>query len=320
MFEVKRSFYSPLQDRGVWSPSTATSNFCEEDYQTSYYIAEFINTISNLAYIYYALYTPTIPINSITHKPSDPKHRITTSKPTWDLHTPALMAVGITSGIFHMSMHSLPQWFDESSMYILAASFIHSLLTTTYIRGDPPNPRTKAELANGKPPPNTSATTVIIRQNHVQIAIMLAIILSATSYISYATGNLTIHSVTFGLLLILSGLKLISLIFTFETPAQIRQATRTKFLGLKMVTPTQRIMLKSLLKAWLFLNLAFGLWLVDCNPGWCAWLRYVRNEVLSGMGLGVVGYVTELHGWWHIFTARAAAEYIGLVRVLTTAG
>lgn len=316
MFEVKRSYYTPLQDHGFWSPSTATANFCEEDYQTSHYVAEFINTLSNLAYIYYAFRTPTIPIGSLTGKSTDPKQQTSQSR-TWDLHTPALIAVGVTSGIYHMSMHSLPQWFDESSMYILAASFIHSLLTTTYIRG-PPEPRTKAELSNGKPSQNF--TTIIVRKNQRQVAAILAIVLTATSYISYVTGNLTLHSVTFGILLILSGLKMISLIFTFETPTQIRLANRTKYLGLKTVTPTQRVMLNSLWKAFGMLNLAFVLWLVDCNPSCCAWLRYVRNDVLGGTLLSPLGYLTELHGWWHFFTARAAAEYIGLVRVLTNAG
>lgn len=67
----------------------------------------------------------------------------------------------------------------------------------------------------------------------------------------------------------------------------------------------------------MFLELGFGLWLIDCNPGWCAWLRYIRGD-LEARGVGVLGYVTELHGWWHFFTARAAGEYIVLVRILTT--
>lgn len=307
MFEIARSFYNPQQDHGFWSPSTSASNFCEEDYQTSYYVAEFINTISNLAYIYYALRPPTVAVKPPGHTTSTSSKQwdLATNRSIWDLHTPALIAVGLSSALFHGTLHSLPQWFDESSMYLLAASFIHSLLTTTYLRAT----TTKSE-PNSKSLPYTHIT----RQNQRPIALCLVLVLSATSYISFATGNLTIHSVTFGLLLAVSGLKLIYLIFTFETPAQIRAAPKTRLLGFT-VTETQRTLLVALLRSWAFLELAFALWLVDCNPGWCNWLRYVRNEVLWWP----LGYVTELHGWWHFFTARAAGEYIVLVRVLTTA-
>lgn len=39
-----------------WGAPTANSNFCEEDYLVTRYIAEFINSLSNLAYIFYAIY------------------------------------------------------------------------------------------------------------------------------------------------------------------------------------------------------------------------------------------------------------------------
>ncbi|EAS35856.3 dihydroceramidase [Coccidioides immitis RS] len=39
---------------GFWSPRTSTMNFCELDYIVTPYIAEFVNTMSNLAYLYLA--------------------------------------------------------------------------------------------------------------------------------------------------------------------------------------------------------------------------------------------------------------------------
>ncbi|KAK8065183.1 ceramidase [Apiospora hydei] len=35
---------------GVWGPPTSWANFCEEDYGVTRYTAEFINTLSNIAY------------------------------------------------------------------------------------------------------------------------------------------------------------------------------------------------------------------------------------------------------------------------------
>lgn len=36
---------------GIWGPQTSTLNWCEEDYNITPYIAEFINTTSNLMFI-----------------------------------------------------------------------------------------------------------------------------------------------------------------------------------------------------------------------------------------------------------------------------
>lgn len=36
---------------GIWGSQTSTLNWCEEDYNITPYIAEFINTISNLTFI-----------------------------------------------------------------------------------------------------------------------------------------------------------------------------------------------------------------------------------------------------------------------------
>ena len=138
-YTVQRSFYEPTQDRGYWSPSTSTANFCEEDYVVSHYIGEFVNTLTNLAYVYYALYPPQGRLKLLTsstrqkdeviwalRKSSQPRTR-------YDLQFAALILVGVSSGIFHASLHMLPQSFDESSMYLLAASWIHALLTTSYV-------------------------------------------------------------------------------------------------------------------------------------------------------------------------------------------
>lgn len=78
-------------------------SFCEEDYAFTPYVAEFINTISNLAYCYCAyLYT---------------------KDGSWDLQAAALTLVGIGSFAFHATLMHEAQYADDLSMLILAASF-----------------------------------------------------------------------------------------------------------------------------------------------------------------------------------------------------
>lgn len=40
----------PHAHSGFWGPPTSACNFCEEDYAVTRYVAEFINTLTNLAY------------------------------------------------------------------------------------------------------------------------------------------------------------------------------------------------------------------------------------------------------------------------------
>jgi len=35
---------------GIWGPPTSSANFCEEDYDVTRYIAEFMNSATNLSY------------------------------------------------------------------------------------------------------------------------------------------------------------------------------------------------------------------------------------------------------------------------------
>ncbi|KAF5368613.1 hypothetical protein D9758_002205 [Tetrapyrgos nigripes] len=50
------SFPNPLSREGFFGPVTATLDWCEANYQFSYYIAEMVNSFSNLFTIYFALH------------------------------------------------------------------------------------------------------------------------------------------------------------------------------------------------------------------------------------------------------------------------
>ncbi|KAH8697103.1 alkaline phytoceramidase [Talaromyces proteolyticus] len=98
-------------DAGVWSPSSSAANFCEEDYVVTIYIAEFINTLSNLAYIYYAF------------QYIYPRTR----SPRIDLMSASLFLVGVCSFLFHATLHQETQFSDDLSMLFLAATLLQRL-------------------------------------------------------------------------------------------------------------------------------------------------------------------------------------------------
>ena len=200
----------------------------------------------------------------------------------WDVHTIALMSIGITSAMFHASLQSFPQFLDESSMYFLVAAFAFDLLTTSY-----------STLA-GK--------SVVTTHHRALAATAILLVICTTSIITLKTGDLIIHSITFGCALVACGIRMGQLIRKHNKDSRSR-------------------LYWHLFIADMTLNVGFALWLIDCSPTYCAYLRNFRKELVQLLPtpLGVfLGFFTELHGWWHIFTARAAAEFISLIRYLAT--
>lgn len=102
--------YNQLPDsatnRGLWA-QTATIDWCESNYELSYYIAEFWNTISNLAFIMPQLAQY---IALAKHKNVEPSFRRAFL---------SLALVGIGSFCFHMTLAKPMQMFDETSMIVV---------------------------------------------------------------------------------------------------------------------------------------------------------------------------------------------------------
>ncbi|CAM1510243.1 Fc.00g005780.m01.CDS01 [Cosmosporella sp. VM-42] len=102
---------------GVWGPSTSRANFCEEDYALTLYIAEFINSITNIAYVYYAL--------RFMYGPGS--HGL--FAPRLDFMSISLLVLGIGSFLFHASMQQALEFVDELSMFGLIWSMLQAMLT-----------------------------------------------------------------------------------------------------------------------------------------------------------------------------------------------
>lgn len=93
--------------RGLWA-QTASIDWCESNYEISYYVAEFWNTISNLAFI----------LPQLAQFVSLAKHKCV--EPAFNKAFLSLALVGIGSFCFHMTLARPMQMFDETSMILVS--------------------------------------------------------------------------------------------------------------------------------------------------------------------------------------------------------
>ncbi|KAF2667661.1 hypothetical protein BT63DRAFT_456961 [Microthyrium microscopicum] len=247
----------PYSLNGIWGPPTSAANFCEEDYAVTFYIAEFINALTNVTYIYYAFRYA----------------RNRGRNQAWnghDLMSISLFLVGVSSFIFHTTLRQTAQLFDDLSMLLLGASFLLSVYTT-----------------NQTPVVQSLLATIICGG------------ISIVSVIYLRTGNMVLHTISFGTVLLLTGPRTWYLIRKRKGLSKDKSGEKKKSSGLDY----------KLAKAGVLLVAGFTLWNIDLVM--CSQLRAVRNYV----GLPWA-WLFELHGWWHILTAASAFEFIELVRII----
>ncbi|KAJ4367522.1 hypothetical protein N0V83_007105 [Neocucurbitaria cava] len=103
---------------GAWGPATSNHNFCEEDYNITPYIAEFINTLTNATYIIYGLHG----LRRVRPKP-DGGLLSTLAFPYW-----GLIGVGLLSGYYHATLKYHSQMGDDLSMFLAVGAILHQLL------------------------------------------------------------------------------------------------------------------------------------------------------------------------------------------------
>jgi dihydroceramidase len=234
-----------------WGPATSNFNFCETDYLNTPYIAEFINTLTNLIYVFYSLNAIS---RNVSRSPST-YAGLARSGPWF-----GILAVGIGSIVFHATMKPYTQWADDLSMLVASGLSTHHVFTFQ-------SSRTKSILAG----------------------LGFGGFLTAFSVWHCITDETGMHSLIFGILVLVQTIKVRSIISTRVSSPLVRaQVKRLNIVG-----------------AILFLT-GYGIWNIDYVA--CGWLGGVRRQV--GMPWG---FLTELHGWWHIFTG--VGGYINFVTV-----
>ncbi|KAJ8131293.1 hypothetical protein O1611_g2333 [Lasiodiplodia mahajangana] len=105
---------------GAWSPPTSSANFCEEDYAVTRYFAEFINTLTNLVYVFFAL------------RYMYGRGSRGLLAPKYDFMSVSLLVLGIASFLFHATLRQNLQFGDELAMLGLVWSILQGLLTVRY--------------------------------------------------------------------------------------------------------------------------------------------------------------------------------------------
>ncbi|ROT38445.1 dihydroceramidase [Sodiomyces alkalinus F11] len=243
----------PHAHTGVWGSPTSAANFCEEDYAVTSLIAEFINCLSNLAYIYFALRYP----------------RKTRPGTLWhqklDFMAISLMGVGISSGIYHGTLRQTTQYLDDLSMFLLAGALLHPLYAA-----------------------NQTATVRAL------VSLILVAVIGGMSVVYVRSGNILIHTYTFIALLTFVWPRTIYLIhWTASRPPAEKRALMRRFW-----------------KAFWALGVGYALWHVDLELCWQ--LRGLREMVPMPLG-----WLLEMHGWWHFLTALGASHFIRLIRSVT---
>ncbi|KAK8046226.1 ceramidase [Apiospora saccharicola] len=98
---------------GAWSPQQAP----QKDYVVTYYVAEFMNSLTNLPYVYYAL--------KYMYGPGSRG----LFRPRTDFMSVSLLVLGICSFLFHASLRHTLQYADELGMLGLAWALLQGILT-----------------------------------------------------------------------------------------------------------------------------------------------------------------------------------------------
>ncbi|KAM0433293.1 hypothetical protein ACHAPT_004169 [Fusarium lateritium] len=90
--------------------------FCEEDYVITLYLAEFVNALTNVTYVYLAL--------RYMYGPG--RRGILPTR--WDFMSISLLVLGIGSFLFHASLRQTFEFVDELSMLLLSWSMLRTIL------------------------------------------------------------------------------------------------------------------------------------------------------------------------------------------------
>jgi len=103
--------FDPRND-GYWGDTTATLDWCEQNYEVSWYIAEFWNTVTNLSMIIPPLWG----MYKCLQRGLETRYLVSFA---------ALLLVGIGSTMFHMTLQYSMQLLDEIPMVWSSCAFIY---------------------------------------------------------------------------------------------------------------------------------------------------------------------------------------------------
>lgn len=282
-----------MNRKGYWGERTATIDWCEVNYEITYYIAEFWNTVSNLVMIFlpiYGIYWSYKHIKSA--KQSQKNHQTISSQFTvpntviWCYL--GLMLVGIGSWMFHMTLLYPMQLLDELPMIYLSGVLIYSnydLILSNYHFFDLTQPK------------HPSILKQIITSRKIVSALIIVYCLIITFIYLFIWKDPIFHEVAYSLMVGVIIIQNVTLI--------------------KKLKSSKRLYLIS------FIYYAFGFFLWNLDNKFCLNLKTYRNEIQNFFGINpyslegnlktiflnvivvLLKSVFEFHSLWHIFTGYA---------------
>ncbi|KAI9817371.1 MAG: hypothetical protein M1832_004678 [Thelocarpon impressellum] len=220
-----------------------------QDYYMSPYVAEFVNTTTNIAYLYLAFY-------GLRNATRNNQHGVIS------VSYAALALVGVGSVVFHSTLKYTTQTFDELVMIYATASVLYA------IYGLDIQPHYRRALG-----------------------LFLLALVQVISLTHLFLGESTMHQLTFGVMVLAVAGKCTHLMGQVDDAAAKSQMKRLALVGSA-----------TFLCGWF-------VWLAD--DYFCPTLLQLRAH--AGMPLG---FLFELHGWWHILTAHGVYSYMVFVEFL----
>jgi dihydroceramidase len=280
---------------GYWNNATSTIDWCEINYEITYYIVEFWNTISNLTMILlpsYGLYW------SFRQNSSRQFNRYRVPKSVLACFV-ALIIVGSGSWLFHMTLSYSMQLLDELPMIFGSGVALFALIDLFLTVNE-----FDCELKGTTPlKRKTFLKKRIFQRTNLGILIGVYCLLVTYAY-CYIWTNPVFHEIAFGLVIMIA--LIIYLVSYWKYSRAYKIPNRLVFLII------------------FYGILAFIFWNIDNR--FCEYLREYRDSVEEFLGLksdwklndfklkpilfNVLSIwlksLSEFHSWWHVFTSYAA--------------
>ena len=276
---------------GFWGETSASIDWCETNYEVTYYIAEFWNTVSNLVMILLPIYGIYWSVKQKNSKKFN-SFRVTNSMLACHL---GLCLVGLGSWMFHMTLLYPMQLLDELPMVFGSGILIYAhydLFLSAYLIEQ--QSRRSSRVSKRK----SFLYEILISRICVALLISTYCALFAYIYL-FVWKNPIFHEIAYGV-------EVFTIIFL-------------SILNIKYYQTKKRLWVMSLF----YYALGFSLWNIDNN--FCNYLKNSRVQLESLFGLSQVNIdepnvkaillnivvvslksLTEFHSLWHIFTGYAS--------------
>lgn len=263
---------------GFWGTPTATIDWCERNYEVTYYIAEFWNTVTNLVMILFPIYSVYWSLKQRSKQTKQlsklKKHNSNADKLFYVVPMPfiycqlGLMMVGIGSWMFHMTLLYSMQLLDELPMIWASAILIYSYYDLIEITSNHKKSYSNLVLA----------------------ATVLYCIVVSVIYVFFYKDPV-FHEVAYGIMVFF---------IVFESIYLIRKFKLSSWLSALSIV---------------YYGSGFVLWNVDNK--FCSYLQAYRTTIDSLFDLSekssaiklllsilipILKSISEFHGLWHILT------------------